>query len=414
MKRNILFVHTVCPSQFTTLCDYLNQQSLANAYYLTTEGNRRSNQHQSDRLLSCTPDGNITTNNTYYYSGKVERASRISLGIYREVKELLKHRNIDLIVAHGSSGSPHFLFDEFDIPIITYIEFPSYRLHGWDPYYPPTESQILADKNMEMLSFFEVIKSDLVIVPSNYARNMFPEELQHKISVQFEGFDEDRIQQRESADKFMPRDKFTISFAARDLSSAKGLELFIKIANELCIKFPDMHFMIIGDPKASTYSFERKFLDETYGKESETSFIDHLARKYKIDTSRFTFTGKLSYPIFSDLLYRSNLFIYPLQFGSGNWGLLEILMRGKPVVASNRCFIPEIIRHRANGILVDGDDIEQWIEAISELYSNPPLLENISHSALESTSAYKIKNAAADYLRIFEETIHRHSSRHTK
>ena len=41
---------------------------------------------------------------------------------------------------------------EVDFPIITYIEYPCFRTHGWDAKYPPPEIKKLRDKNFEMLT----------------------------------------------------------------------------------------------------------------------------------------------------------------------------------------------------------------------------------------------------------------------
>ncbi len=193
MKPRILFVHTVCPSQISELCEYLNISGLAEAWYMTTLGNLERNRLRYRNLLPLPPDGNIVGPNAYYYSGKVERAGRISLGLYRQLKELCEKHNFDLVIAHGSLGSPHFIFDEFDFPVITYIEFPSYADHGLERLFPPSEEQKLVDKNMQILSYYEVIKSTRTLVPTEYARRMFPDYLRHKIVAQFEGMDPDKV-----------------------------------------------------------------------------------------------------------------------------------------------------------------------------------------------------------------------------
>src|SRR6185437_7767919 len=187
-KPNILFVHLAyAEAQFCELFLYLNQKKVANAYFLTSESERYTYQTTTQNLLSFYPDGDFD-NNQYYYSGWAESGSRISLGLLTEIKKIIQSQNIDLIVTHYLYGSPHFLYDEVDIPIISYIEFPSYRHFGWDQQYPPQDEQRYSDKNMEMLSFYQVLKSNLTIVPSEYAKKMFPTTLQTKIKVIPDGF----------------------------------------------------------------------------------------------------------------------------------------------------------------------------------------------------------------------------------
>lgn len=410
MKLNILFVHSVCPAQFSDLCEYLNTSGAANAYYLTTPGNLVRNQSRYTNLLGYTPDGNIMAANSYYFSGKVERAGRMSTGLYRALKELLKSVDIDLIVAHGSWGSPHLIFDEFDIPIITYIEFPSYADHGWDPAYPPTDSQRLTDKNMQMLSFYQAMKSEATLVPSEYAKSMFPGHLQQKITALFEGFDPQKIKQREPSGVQLPARVKTLGFAARDLSSAKGLESFIATAACLIQRSAEIHFVVIGDPKSTTYGYEQVFLDEKYGKDSGISFIDHLMKIHQVDPSYFTLTGKLPYAQFSDLVHHIDLFMYPVKYGSGNWGLMELLVRGCAVVAADRCYVSELIEHNVNGVLVNEDNPASWANTVYDLINDDLQRTRLGENAQAAASAYRLDTVATTYMTLFNTVVQTYQS----
>jgi len=405
VKPTILFVHAVCPAQFSDLCEYLNATGLANAYYMTTPGNLERNKSTYRNLLPMTPDGNIMAGNAYYYSGKVERAGRLGIGLHRELLSLVKTHAIDLIVAHGSWGSPHLAFDEFDIPIITYIEFPSYADHGWDPLYPPTDAQRLVDKNMQMLSWYQVAKSALTIVPTEYARRLFPAFLRPRIVARFEGFDAGKVARREPSGIRLPGNTRTLGFAARDLSSAKGLDIFIATAAHLIRSGEDCHFVVIGDPNATTYSYEQPFLHRTYGKDSKITFLEHLLREHDIDRARFTVTGKLPYAQFSDLVHDIDLFMYPLKYGSGNWGLMELLLRGRAVVAADRCYVGEMIEHGYNGMLVQGSAPESWSAAVVALLHDEQKRIALGDHARTRATACSLPVAAASYMALFEDVI---------
>lgn len=408
MKPNILFVHAVCPAQFSDLCEYLNTTGTANAYYMTTPGNIARNKHRYRNLIPLMPVGNMMAPNSCYYSGKVERAGKVSAGLFRGLKKIINFLRIDIIVAHGSWASPHLIFDEFDIPIITYIEFPSYADHGWDAKYPPTEAQRLTDKNMQMLSYYQVMKSQQTIVPSEHAKKMFPRKLQSSIVVQFEGFDLDKIAQREPANIQLPKGVKTIGFAARDLSSAKGLEVFIKTAEHLSRSNQKIHFVVIGNPEATTYGYEGVFLEKEYGKGNPITFIDHLFKTHKLNRKHFTLTGKLPYPEYSDLLHKIDLFLYPVQYGSGNWGLLELLIRGCTVIASNRCYVNEIIDHNVNGILINSNDPQEWANSALAVLGDDAQRTALGKKALEMASDYYLPAVSKQYMKIFTETIQRH------
>ena len=169
-KPVIVFVGAVYPGQFGRLCDYLRETGMAEAYFLTTPGHMERNRERGPHILGFKPDGKIVGDQSYYYTSKVERSARISRGVLSALTAFQKQRKIDVVVAHSLWGAPHFLYDEIDAAIVSYIEFPSFRAHGWDPAYPPDQSQRMTDRNTEMLNFHQALCSDLVICPSRHAR----------------------------------------------------------------------------------------------------------------------------------------------------------------------------------------------------------------------------------------------------
>ena len=281
-KPLIVFVGAVYPSQYSLLCSHLRETGMADAWFMTTPGHKAKHEAQCDHLLSFQPDGMLISTQSYYYSSKVERSARICRGVLAALKDFenKQGRKIDLVVAHSLWGVPNWLYGEIDAAIISYIEFPSYLAHGWDAAYPPDAAQRQSDRNTEMLHFHQVLCSDLTIVPSAHARSMFPPLLQDRIAVQFEGFD---IEPATPADRpcTASEQAFTIAFSARDLSSAKGLETYIRLVDRLVREGHgrNTRFLAIGDPTAATYGYEQQWVERKYqGKVA--SFRDHLLKVY--------------------------------------------------------------------------------------------------------------------------------------
>ena len=77
------------------------------------------------------------------------------------------------------------------------------------------------------------------------------------------------------------------------------------------------------------------------------------------------------YEDFASYIEAMDLFLYPLQFGSANWGLFELLFRGRTIIASDRCFIPEVIRNGYNGYLCKYDDIQAWVRLATAIIDAP-------------------------------------------
>jgi glycosyltransferase involved in cell wall biosynthesis len=364
----------------------------------------KNNKNTIPNLVSFEPHGNKTkSDSTFYYLSKSEEINRRSLGILNKVKELQTsgHR-FDLIVCHGTAGAPLMLFDKVGIPIVSYIEFPSFKQHGWDAKYPPPEGKQLRDKNFESLSYYSVIKSDLTLVPSHYAKSMFPAELQNKIAVQMEGFNFDDTKGT-SAIKQKGGDTYYVGFAARDLSSAKGFEKFIEITKKLLEIRDDVCFIIIGS-EALLYSYEFHNVECTPAAGND-SFAQYVIKRENIDTAKYQFLGKLPYGDYGATIKDIDLFLYPVQFSSASWGVFELLGRGSIVIGSERCFVPEIIEDNINGFIVKYIDTNAWVNKVNDILQDLHAYKHIGETAKQKMKAFQIKNITPQYLSIFKQVI---------
>ena len=399
----ILFIHEGL-GQFEKLHLYLNSQGLAHSSFLCSAGVYNANK---DKVPNLVPFQVPAENEkTYFYVKQIEVRTQRSFFIKQAINELLKRTGVDLIVAHGSGGFPLQLFDEFNIPIISYIEFPSFTAHGHDPKYPQPDYATFRDKVMEMSSFHQVLKSELVIVPSAYARTMYPTCLHDRIIPQMEGFDI----VRKPSSKFKKKDGFFyIGFTARDLSSAKGFEQFILIAKEILKTRQNVKFVFCGAAK-TLYSYEQAFLESTFEKDNRPeSFLKYLFDREGLtldEGSPFEHVNFAAYDEFADYIEAMDLFLYPLQFGSANWGLFELVFRGRIVIGSNRCFIPEVIRHGFNGLLCHYDDIQLWAHTAIEIVDAPERFAHLGKNAeTDAYARFHISKVAPRYLEIFQTAI---------
>jgi len=398
----IVFAGAVYPGQFGLLCDHLRKSGLAETYFFTTPGHRQRNLARGEHLRAFQADGPIVGPQSYYYSAKVERSARISRGLLAALRDFERERRIDVVVVHSLWGAPQFLYDEIDAAIVSYIEFPSYRAHGWDPAYPPDQAQRIADRNMEMLHFHQVLKSELTIVPSFHAKSMFPAELRDRIEVQFEGFDVEQPQAPQALrDAGTP---LTIGFAARDLSSAKGIDVYMRLVDRLLAEGVEARFVAMGDAEATTYGYEQQWVQRTHGG-AVKSFRDHLLRLHPRAAAAIEFTGKLPYAEFAERVARVDLFLYPLRFGVANWGLMEILARGGCVVAPCGGYAPELIEHDVNGWLAPAGNDDAWIAAIKDLLADPDRRRRYSDAARKTGRNFHVSATAPRYMRLFRRAV---------
>ncbi|MBE3640625.1 glycosyltransferase [Mangrovicoccus algicola] len=407
----IVFAGAVYPGQFGRLCDYLREAGLAETYFLTTPGHRARNRDRGAHVLEFRPDGPITDGTGYYYAAKPERSARIGRGLLEALRTLQAQRPIDVVVAHSLWGAPHFLYGEIDAAIVSYIEFPSYRAHGWDPAYPPDAAQRMADRNTEMLHFHQALNSDLVLCPSHHAKRMFPEALQGRIEVQMEGFEIEPVPRAEPAAAPEPAVRpFTIGFAARDLSSAKGFDIYMRLAERIAAEAgPVPRFVAFGGAGVATYGYEEQWVAREYGG-AVASFRDHLLRLHPRAAALVEFPGPLPYADFARALGQVDLFLYPLRHGVANWGLVEILARGGCVIAPDRGYAAELILDDVNGrLLPDGD--EAWLQEIRALRADPARRLRYGRAAQVLAREFRLEAVAPRYLRLFRQAVERRRAR---
>jgi glycosyltransferase involved in cell wall biosynthesis len=377
-KPVIIFVSAVYPSQYSLLCSHLRASGAADSWFMTMPGHAERHASECDHLLSFRPDGDIVGPQSYYYSSKVERSARIGRGLLQGLQafEKEKGKRIDVVVAHSLWAAPNLLYGEIDAAIVSYIEFPSYRVHG---------NQVLC--------------SDLTIAPSAHARSLFPPLLQERVAVQFEGFDiQAPDEQAEAPARQDPR--FTVAFSSRDLSSSKGFETFMRLVDRL-VREGDgqqMRFIALGDPTAVTYGYEQQWVERRYqGKVA--SFRDHLLQILPA-AQVVEFPGKLPYDEFARTLASVDLFLYPLRYGVANWGLMEILARGGCVIGSNWGFVPELVQNDVNGLLLPDND-DAWLGAIRQLRDDPARRARYGKAARETGKRFHISNVAPRFMDLF-------------
>lgn len=406
-----LFIHEA-PGQFKTIHNYINERTEGESWMLCAGSSYEKNKGSMRNLIPFPLPKEDSK--AYFYTMRLEERIKRSFHFRKVILEHKEKHGLDVVVCHGSGGFPLQLFDEVGIPVVTYIEFPSFSHHGFDKKYPQPDFARFADKLFEMSSYHQVIKSDMVLVPSQYAKNMFPNYLHHKIQVQMEGFD---IKESGGAEFNKEPGVTYIGFTARDLSSAKGFEQFILISKKILEKTDKVRFVFCGSPKV-LYSYETTAMENLYGKGNKKSFMEHVLEREGIDLksdSRYRHIDFAAYEDYVKFIESMDIFLYPLQYGSANWGIFEILLRAKPVIASNRCFLPEVIRHGYNGILCDYESVDDWVEQVLGLMSNEKkrtaLGENAKTHAMDN---YSVEKVGARYLKILRSAIELHGLENTK
>ena len=143
--------------------------------------------------------------------------------------------------------------------------------------------------------------------------------------------------------------------------------------------------------------------------------LETLARELKI-AERVSFTGFVSQERLREIYYRSHIFLHPSQTGrDGNQegipnSMLEAMVTGLPVFATEHGGIPEAIEHGVSGVLVPERDEFALVETLLDAVQDLGFLSRIAQSGAEvvrrnfdlSTQAQRLEEI---YLRTIRRTV---------
>ncbi|MDD5149114.1 MAG: glycosyltransferase family 4 protein [Flavobacterium sp.] len=146
------------------------------------------------------------------------------------------------------------------------------------------------------------------------------------------------------------------------LEKEKGAEILIRAIQKIICVFPDTHLSIIGDG-AQKKSLLRLTNDLKLGK--------HIK-----------FFGKINHETITKFYKRSTIVIIP-SIGPESFSLvgIEAMSAGRPIIASNVGGIPEWLKDKKTGYLVDPGNANQITERVIELLSNRKLLQKMGNQA---------------------------------
>lgn len=154
--------------------------------------------------------------------------------------------------------------------------------------------------------------------------------------------------------------------------SHKGQGTIIEAARDAARRFPDMHFVLVGDGR------------------DEARF-----RSAAADLSNVEFTGYVTEV--GDWLSVFDLFVYPsLHEGLGST-LLDAMSFGLPIVATSVGGIPDIVEDGVNGILVEPEDPARLLAAMRRILDDSSLYAAMRDANLDHAGRYSPAAMAERY-----------------
>lgn len=167
------------------------------------------------------------------------------------------------------------------------------------------------------------------------------------------------------------------------INQQKGHIYFIKAAELVLKKFPDTHFLIIGNTQN--------------GKDLYQKLIKII--KNKDLESKITFTGIV--PNIPEILAISDIFVLPSIFEGFARVTIEAAMAGLPIVATDVGSIRQIVFDKENGLIVHSKDINALANGIEFMLSDEVRAKKMGLRGIKIAKKFKIEKTVSEYEQLY-------------
>jgi glycosyltransferase involved in cell wall biosynthesis len=186
----------------------------------------------------------------------------------------------------------------------------------------------------------------------------------------------------------LPSDKVTIGMIGR-INPWKGQFFFLELVDQLSKKYPNTHFVLVGDP---------------------FSGYEHILEEIKKEIRDKNLEARVSYLGFREdiprVLAALNIFVLPSILPDPfPTVILEAMAAGIPVVATGSGGASEMVLDGETGFLIPIGNVEKGIEALEKLIQDSDMRQRFGESGR--------KRVLSEYsLEAFEEKIKTHLCQH--
>ncbi len=228
-------------------------------------------------------------------------------------------------------------------------------------------------------------KADAFVYISNYVKKektkVYPSLKQANGFVIYNGTNKPT-----SKDNEIPLKKQTINIlCVSGLSKIKNVQVLIDCATILLErKQTQIRFLIAGDgPKKDSFTaqIEANSLNDNF---------QLLGYQKNI----------------GDLYKTTDIFVHPCYVEGFGIAVAEAMVEKKPIIASNSGALPELIKDKKTGLLVNPFDPKQWADAILLLIKYPDFARQIATNAKEHAEReFSVKRFVEDYNKLYKTLL---------
>lgn len=392
---NILFLHRNFPAQFRHIVPAFANNPENNVVFITNNdtGIIKNVKKAVYKLKRTVPD------NCHRYLRFMEE-SVIHAQATAEAAIAVKNTGFvpDIIYGH-TWGQTMYMKDVFpDVPLLCYFEW-FYNINGADVGFDGIKPDIddaakLRTKNAHLL--IDLYSCDYGISPTKFQASQFPKEFQNKIKILHDGVDTDFCCPDENATFTVKEKNLTLSandevvtYATRGMEAYRGFPEFMKAAERLLKKRPNLHIVIAGEDRVC------------YGsKLAGTTYKQLMLKNLDLDLNRLHFVGALPFYEYVNLLRISSAHVYLTYPFVCSWSMLDSMSCACPLIASNTAPVTEFVKDGENGLLFDFYDIDEQVTKIEFALDNKSLMKPVRENARRTiVENYALKDLLPEHIK---------------
>lgn len=340
---DILFIHGNYPAQFRHLCAGFGANPNHRTVFLTARPDAAEDQLPGVQIEIFEQHRSVSSN-THHYLHATEEAVLRGQAVLRSLDRLFQQGfSPNLVIFHGGMGLGLFLREVLPQSVlIGYFEW-------W--FTAETSKNLLEnfDLNMQLSSSLrnlpthhELERCNAGVVPTKWQQQQFPEQLQTKLKVIFDGIDTDffhpaeksivdidlSLTNRDTKEEFrFDSSAKILSYATRGMEPLRGFPEFMR-ALPYAFKEVDNLQVVIAGADRCAYSYQAPSHEGSW----KNALLDEI--KDKIPNQQIHFTGLLNYKDYRSLLWRSNLHCYFTKPYVTSWSLFEACSCGAKLLIS--------------------------------------------------------------------------------
>lgn len=371
----ILFVHSNYPAQFRHLSQHYSATGDHEVVFLSQGKEWTAPRDGAVKLqryqLGRDPQGALC----HPYLKRFESAVLMGQACLREAMKLRQGGFMpDLIVGHSGFGSTLYLKEVWPkARFLGYFEW-YYRTNGSDvgfgekdPVSPDTACRVHTYNAPIMM---DLGLSDRALCPTRWQAQQFPELLQERIDIIFDGINTELFRPLTPTERqpglslgslHIPSDVPLVTYTTRGFEPyrgwpqvAEGLSLLMKRNAQVRVLLVGSDEVAYGAARGDGRSWRQWALDS-----------------FEYDPTRLHWLPPLQYDDYLKVLQHSWVHVYWTIPFILSWGLMESLSTGCAVVASDTPPVQEVISAGKQGLLVDFFDPESLAARVDELLTDP-------------------------------------------